>query len=54
MGINTTQKIKFSLKDFLAYVSKPQKTTDLFTFTKETLNEELYFLFNINNIASEY
>ena len=43
MGIKTTQKIKFSLEDFLVYVSKPQKTTDLFTFTKETLKRRTLF-----------
>ena len=43
MALNTAQKIKFSIKDFL---SKCDQTVDFGTFTEGILNGKLHFLYS--------
>ena len=42
--LNTTQKMKFSLKDYFTKCDQIRRKLDLVTYTEEILNEKLYFL----------
>ena len=44
---NTSQKMKFSIKDFFSECD--QETADLVTFTKEILKGKLLFLYSVKD-----
>ena len=43
----TTQKTKFSIKDFFSKCDQPQETADLVSFTEEILDGKLHFLYSV-------